>query len=377
MNLLFICDPPIRPSGYNTGASQVIKCLMEQIPGLGHSSSVITKEIFASLPEGKTHYDHVAAAIDATEFDHIHLATQTRLGFLARRYCVERGLQFTSEYHAQYPEFLQARHGIDPENPYRYLRWFHNRAKRVLVPTPSMAKLITERGIRNAVPCLHGVNTDLFRPGDRHFLNLPRPIWLYVGRLDPEKSVDRFLSLPLPGTKLVVGDGSIREQLEQQFPDAVFVGLKLGEELAAHYAAADVFVFPSRTDTFGLVMFESIACGTPVAAFPVPGPIDVVSDPQVGCLDEDLYAACMKALTLSRRDCRQFAERHSWREATREFLSFQFPCRPSPLAADFRRNPGSRLRETYGRYMVELERQVVHHEGLLFGGNAHNLAPRS
>jgi glycosyltransferase involved in cell wall biosynthesis len=377
MKLLFVCDPPVNENGYNTGASAVIKSLKDEFPSLGHASAVITNSVFKDIPAGQSAYQHVCALLDGMDFDHIHIATEGRLGLLVRRYCAARGLRFTTEYHAQYPEFLQVRHGMAPEGPYAFLRWFHNRADRVITPTPSMERRIREHGMKNTVACLHGVNTDLFKPRPKDFLaSLPRPILLYVGRLDPEKSVDEFLSLDLPGTKLVVGDGSIRAELEAQFPDAVFVGLKLGEELAQHYAAADVFVFPSRTDTFGLVNLEAISCGLPVAAYPVTGPLDIVTDSRVGCLDEDLRKACLTALELDGDDCRQFALQHSWHEATKRFLALQVPCGRDklPKNAEARR---LRFERVYGRRLDELEAMIVDIESLLFGAKAHNLKPKS
>lgn len=373
MKLLFVCDPPVNEHGYNTGASAVIKALRTHLPSFGHSSSLVTNSVFAGLPAGTSGYPRVCETLDALDFDHVHIATEGRLGLLARRYCVARGMRFTTEYHAQYPEFLEVRHNMDPAGPYAFLRWFHNRADRVLVPTPTMERRIREHGIKNTIACKHGVDTDQFKPHDKRFLDhLPRPIFLYVGRLDPEKTVEDFLSLDLPGTKLVVGDGSVRAELEAQFPDAVFVGLKLGEELAKHYAAADVFVFPSRTDTFGLVNLEAIACGVPVASYPVTGPIDIITDPKVGCMDEDLHKACMTALTLSSSDCRAFALQHNWQEATRRFLELQLPC------FKHSRSDLSRLRfeQIYGCRLDEIEAMIVDIESLLFGAKAHNLKPK-
>ena len=379
MHLLFICDPPVRAGAYNTGASQVILQYMRHLPTLGHRGTILTKEVFDEVPAGMKPYDYVCQKLDGIDFDAIHLATEGHLGFLVRRYCVARGLRFTSAYHGQYPEFLQSRLGIDPAGPYEILRWFHNRADAVLVPTPSMTRRLEEHGFKHAVPCMHGVDTDLFSPSeDRDFLNLPRPIWAYIGRLDPEKTVEDFLSLDLPGTKLVVGDGSVRKQLEEQFPDAVFVGLKLGKELAAHFSAADVFVFPSRTDTFGLVNMEALACGTPVAAYPVTGPIDIVTDPKIGCLDEDLRKACLAALPLSRQDCRDFAVRHSWFESAKNFMSHQVPARSASRNAcphSHAENARMRFELRYGPRLEELDALIADTENRLFGAKAHDLKP--
>ncbi|MBF0443443.1 MAG: glycosyltransferase family 1 protein [Oligoflexales bacterium] len=367
MKLLFVCDPLINEKGYNTALSAVIKALRTNLPSFGHSSILVTKSILAGIPPGTSAYPRVCEVLDGLEFDHIHIVTEGRLGLLARRYCVARGLRFTTEYHTQYPEALQMRHGMDPARAYAYLRWFHNRADRVIVPTETMERRIREHGIKNTIACGHGVNTDLFKPYGKGFLDhLPRPIFLYVGRLDPEKTLEDFLSLDLPGTKLVVGEGSVRGELEARFTDAVFVGLKLGEELAKYYAAADVFVFPSRTDTFGLVNLEAIASGTPVAAYPVTGPIDILTDPKVGCMDDDLRKACMKALTLSSSDCREFGLRHSWPEATRRFLELQVPFSKRMHS----NNDAARIRfeVMFGRRLDELEQLVAEIENLQYGG---------
>lgn len=378
MKIALILDPPVTKNGYNTGASQVIKCYDEQFPALGHEALIMTKNVLDSIPVGPNSYQHVSALLDDLDFDAIHLASEGRLGLLARRYCLSRGLPFTTCYHAQYPEFLQTRHGVDPEKPYAYLRWFHNAADIVLVPTQTMANRIEDNGINNTVAVGHGVDTNLFRPREKGFLNLPGPIWLYVGRLDPEKTVEDFLKLDLPGTKVVVGDGSVRAELEAAFPDAVFVGLKLGEELSQYYAAADVFVFPSKTDTFGLVNLEAVASGTPVAAYNVVGPIDAVGDPKVACLKDDLREACFGAIKLEREDCRKFAEERSWAKASQNFVQQQINCSEERLIAQtsYGKEVFARFERRYGQRLDEIESTITDWENFLFGAKAHNLAPR-
>jgi glycosyltransferase involved in cell wall biosynthesis len=372
MNLLQTCDPPVVEDGYNTGASQVIRQVRRQFPVLGHTTTVVTKEIFADVPPGESAYERVAAHFDSLSFDHVHIATEGRLGFLARWYCIARGLRYTSAWYAQYPEFMQIRHGTDPTGPYEFLKWYHQPAAKVIVPTQSMAQRIQSHGVKNVVTWPFGVDIDLFRPPpNKRFLDqYPRPIWLYVGRLDPEKSIEQFLELELEGTKLVVGDGSIREQLQRQFPNAVFVGLKLGEELVQYYGAADVFVFPSKTDTFGLVLVEALACGVPVAAYRAIGPLDIVTSTRVGCLNDDLHVACLGALNLLADDCAQFAQQYSWVQRARDFIALQVPC-GNRVSCVLRH----RFEAVYGPRLRELEQMVVDTEDMLFGAKAHNLTP--
>ena len=208
---------------------------------------------------------------------------------------------FTTAYHTQFPEYLRARFPVPLALGYAAVRWFHGGASRTLVTTTTMQRRLEARGFHNLALWGRGVDTDLFRPRDKGFLDLPRPVFLYFGRLAVEKGVEDFLRLDLPGTKLVVGDGPAAAALQARYPEAVFAGLRQGEDLAAHVAASDVFVFPSRTDTFGLVLLEAMACGVPVAAYPVAGPVDVVVDGVTGVLGEDLRAAALSALRVEPR----------------------------------------------------------------------------
>jgi glycosyltransferase involved in cell wall biosynthesis len=203
---------------------------------------------------------------------------------------------------------------------YRWLRWFHGAAEAVLVPTPAIYRRLSARGFTNLAYWSRGVDLSVFAPAQREPRIQERPIFLYAGRVAIEKSLEDFLRLDLPGTKWVVGDGPARAGLEANFPQAVFHGMKYGSELAYFYQQADAFVFPSRTDTFGLVLVEAMACGTPVAAYPVTGPIDVIRDPAVGALSEDLRAAALSALALDRGAVRNYAQQYSWAKATRQFL---------------------------------------------------------
>jgi glycosyltransferase involved in cell wall biosynthesis len=251
----------------------------------------------------------------------IHIATEGPIGVLVRRYCRANGLAFTTSFHTRFPEYVAARTPI-PENwTWAALRWFHRPAGGVMAPTPALEAELTSRGFDNVMGWPRGVDAALFRPRPNADLGLPRPVFLTVGRLAVEKNIEAFLALDLPGTKVVVGDGPARADLKRRFPDAVFLGIRRGEELARAYAGADVFVFPSRTDTYGLVLLEALASGTPVAAFPVCGPRDVVGDAPVAALDKDLRAACLKALTLSREQCRAFALERSWDSSARIFLA--------------------------------------------------------
>jgi glycosyltransferase involved in cell wall biosynthesis len=251
----------------------------------------------------------------------VHVSTEGPIGLAARRWCVRVGHAFTTAYHTQFPEYIRARAPVPLSVSYAYMRWFHGAAKRTLVATPSMRRQLEAHGFDNIATWSRGVDSELFRPREKSFLSLPRPIWLYLGRVAVEKGIEDFLALDLPGTKLVVGDGPARPSLQARFPDVVFVGYKHGEDLARHVAASDVFVFPSRTDTFGLVLLEAMACGLPVAAYPVTGPVDVVANGVTGVLDEDLRAAALAALKLDPAACREHAVGYSWEACTRQFVS--------------------------------------------------------
>lgn len=255
----------------------------------------------------------------------IHIATEGPIGRAARRYCLERGLPFTTAYHTRFPEYIQARTGLPVALGYAAMRGFHAPSAGVMVATETIENELSRRGFRNIRRWTRGVDTDLFRPRAEPFLDLPRPIHLYVGRVAVEKNIDAFLGLPLPGSKLVVGDGPARAGLERRHPDAVFVGAKGGEALARHYAAADLFVFPSRTDTFGLVLLEALASGLPVAAFPVPGPLDVIAGSGCGVLDEDLGRAVAGARRISGLRCRGHALRYSWPHSASQFAANLVP----------------------------------------------------
>jgi UDP-2,3-diacylglucosamine pyrophosphatase LpxH len=250
----------------------------------------------------------------------VHIATEGPLGLAARRWCRRSALPFTTSYHTQFPEYVRARAPIPLALSYAHLRRFHGAAVRTMVATPSMQAQLEARGFRNVVRWSRGVDVALFQPHMPPAFALPRPVSLYMGRVAIEKNIEDFLRLDLPGTKVVIGDGPARSALEMRYPDVVFTGYRFGEELARHVASADVFVFPSRTDTFGLVLLEAMACGVPVAAYPVTGSVDVVATGVSGILDTDLRAATLAALELDRSACRAHALEFTWERATDQFL---------------------------------------------------------
>jgi glycosyltransferase involved in cell wall biosynthesis len=251
----------------------------------------------------------------------VHIATEGTLGIAARKYCVKRGVPFTTAFHTKFPEYLHARFRVPAKWTYKAMRWFHGKATSVMVATQTIENELIGHGFKNIRRWSRGVDTNLFKPRPKSFLDLPRPIMLYVGRVAVEKNIEAFLKLDKPGTKLVVGDGPQLSLLQKRYPGVVFAGVKEGEALAQHFAAADVFVFPSLTDTFGLVLLEALASGVPVAAYPVPGPLDVIGDAPVGCLDHDLGKAIDIALRADPVLCRAHAETFSWQSCTEQFLS--------------------------------------------------------
>ncbi|HVY83630.1 MAG TPA: glycosyltransferase family 1 protein [Caulobacterales bacterium] len=282
--------------------------------------------------------------------DAVHIATEGTLGWDARAICLKHRFPFTTSYHTQFPEYVTARFPWIPLwMGYRYMHAFHDKSGRVMVATPTMMERLSIHGFRNIAPWSRGVDTELFHPSKRGidggvYKDLPKPVFAYVGRVAVEKNIEAFLKLDLPGTKVVVGDGPAREGLAEQFPDAVFTGAKFGEELARHYADADVFVFPSFTDTFGLVILEAMATGTPVAGFVAPGPKDIIPGTGAGAVSMDLKAACMEALACDRVTARALAERYSWRACAEEFQR-----NLEPLPKPEKRRFWTRLREARQR----------------------------
>src|SRR5208282_4297205 len=260
----------------------------------------------------------IVARIEAARPDAIHIATEGPIGFAVRAYCKRRGRPFTTSYTTRFPEYISARMPIPEDWIYTMLRRFHAAATVTMVATPSLMSQLDQRGFAHLGMWTRGVDVDLFRPDRAIDLAFPRPIFMTVGRVAVEKNLEAFLSLDLPGTKVVIGAGPQDAKLRRSFPDAKFLGPLENGTLAGHLAAADVFVFPSRTDTFGVVQLEALASGVPIAAFPVTGPKDVVGDNPIGVLHEDLGRACTEALGISRDACRKFALEYSWENSARQ-----------------------------------------------------------
>lgn len=326
MNILIVTDawmPQVN------GVVRTISTVRTELEAMGHTVEVIGPDRFRTVPMPTYPEIRLAlgagrrlrAMIEAMRPDCIHIATEGPLGFAARRWCLKRGVPFTTAYHTRFPEYVRDRVPVPLALSYAVVRRFHKPASAVMVATPSIEQDLLARGFTNIRRWTRGVDTDLFRPRDKNFLDLPRPISLYVGRVAVEKNLEDFLKLDLPGTKVVVGDGPARAELEAKYPEVHWAGARHGEDLARHYAAADVFVFPSRTDTFGLVLLEALASGVPVAAYPVPGPLDVVDGSGAGCLSEDLAEAVETALTIPPERCRDYALGFSWRRSAEQFLA--------------------------------------------------------
>jgi len=257
--------------------------------------------------------------------DAVHIATEGTLGWDARSVCLKHKFPFTTSYHTQFPEYVTARFPWIPLwAGYRYMHAFHDKSGRMMVATPTMIEALRLQGFRNVALWSRGVDIELFHPSKRGvdgglFKDLPKPVFVYVGRVSVEKNIEAFLKTELPGSKVVVGSGPALDELKEKYPDVVFTGPKFGEELARHYADADVFVFPSFTDTFGLVILEAAATGTPVAGYIAPGPKDILPGTGAGVVDRDLRKACLEALKLKREDARALAEKYSWRACAEEF----------------------------------------------------------
>lgn len=326
------------------GVVRSLQSLAAMVRTLGAEIEFLTPEGFPSfaLPTYSSircaipNPREIARRIAAAAPDALHIATEGPIGMMVRRHCVRRGLAFTTSYTTRFPEYISARLPIPDSWTYAAIRRFHAAAAATMVATPSLMEELGNRGFKNLVMWTRGVDTELFKPQRAASLDLPRPIFASVGRVAVEKNLAAFLALDLPGSKIVIGDGPQAAELRRRFPAAHFLGAMEGETLAAHLAAADVFVFPSRTDTFGVVQLEALACGVPVAAYPVTGPKDVIGNAPIGVLDEDLRSACLRALMISREACRAFALTRSWEGSARQFLSQCRPlrggCAPSRLA---------------------------------------------
>ena len=315
------------------GVVRSLEQLAQAAKGLGVAIEFLSPQGFPTIPLptyaeirlALTGLRGVAMRIVAMErsggFDHVHIATEGPIGYAVRRYCLRRERPFTTSYHTRFPEYVSARSPVPEALTYELLRRFHSAADGTMVATPTLMRELGARGFPRLMRWSRGVDCVRFDPAKRTDWRLARPIFLYAGRLAPEKNLEAFLSLDLPGSKVVVGDGPSARSLRRAYPGAHFLGLRKGEDLARTYASADVFVFPSRTDTFGMVLLEAMASGLPVAALPVPGPLDVIGDSGAGVLDRDLRAACLAALDVPRERPRAHAETFTWAAATEQFLA--------------------------------------------------------
>jgi glycosyltransferase involved in cell wall biosynthesis len=311
------------------GVVRTLTKTTSELQALGHQVHTVTPEPFPSIacptyPEIRLALvsgSRIAEELEESEPDAIHISTEGPLGIAARRYCLRRGFAFTTAFHTRFPEYVWARFRVPLRLTYAFLRRFHGAGQALMVATPAVESELARRGFRNLRRWTRGVDADLFSPErSGEWPELPRPIFLTVGRLAIEKNIAAFLDLDLPGSKVVVGDGPQLTELRRRYPKVHFIGKREGLELASCYAAADVFVFPSCTDTFGLVLLEALAAGVPVAAFPVAGPIDVIGDAPVGHLDHDLRRAALACLQIPRKACRDYALKFSWRASAEQFL---------------------------------------------------------
>lgn len=317
------------------GVVRTLRAVTERLRALGHEVLVISPDQYASIPcpsypeirLALATRHGVGARLDEFAPDAVHIATEGPLGIAARRFCLLHGYPFTTAYHTQFPDYLARRTGLPAAMFWPFIRWFHAPAVAILVSTETVRRQLRGQGLTQVVHWGRGVDLACFSPAavpPALYADLPRPIQLYVGRVAVEKNIEAFLASDHPGSKVVVGDGPAREALARAYPQAHFVGAQSGEALAGYYAGADVFVFPSRTDTFGLVMIEAMACGTPVAAYPVSGPLDVLA-PQTGVMDEALEPAIAAALRLDRAECVAAGRSFTWEASTRQFLSAIVP----------------------------------------------------
>ncbi|MCC7547379.1 MAG: glycosyltransferase family 1 protein [Burkholderiales bacterium] len=320
------------------GVVRTLKSTRRELEARGHQVDILTPLEFRTLP-CPTYPDIRLSLFPGAKLrrrirdfapDALHIATEGPLGLAARAYAMRSAMPFTSAYHTRFPEYVRARFGIPLSWTYAFLRWFHAPSRAVMAPTPVVVKDLQAWRFRNVVQWTRGVDLEVFRFRRVQRLKSDPPVFLYVGRVAVEKNVEAFVALDLPGSKWVVGDGPALPRLRANHPEVNYLGVLEQRELADVYASADVFVFPSRTDTFGLVLLEAMACGLPVAAYPVTGPLDVVGDSGGGVLHEDLRTACLEALKIERAAARAVAERFSWSHATQQFESYLQPCGRGP-----------------------------------------------
>ncbi len=315
------------------GVVRTLSTVRERLQAMGHEVEVLSPERYRSVPCPT--YPEIRLALCSPGMlgdriagcgpDAIHIATEGPLGWSARTWLKRRGIPFSTSFHTMFPQYLNMRFKLPESWTFSLLRWFHNGAAATMYSTPTLRAMLASHGFQNLVRWVRGVDTELFHPGDPEPLDFPRPIQMYVGRMAVEKTLEAFLDLDTPGTKVMVGDGPQMAALVAKYPAAKFLGPKFGEELVRHYRAADVFVFPSRTDTLGLVMLEAMACGIPVAGFPVQGPKDVVGNSKAGVLDENLARAIERAIGIDPAVCRARALEHSWDQSAQEFQANLIP----------------------------------------------------
>ncbi len=317
------------------GVVRTLETISGELRAMGHTVDVVGPDRFTTLP-CPTYPDirlslfprrRLNRIIETFAPDALHIATEGPLGLAARGWARKRGCAFTTAFHTRFPEYVQARTGLPTGMFYSFLRWFHGSGQGMMVATQSLREELADRGFKYVRTWSRGVDLDLFQPSAPEVWSLPRPIFTYVGRVAVEKNIGAFLDLDLPGSKVVVGGGPQLNELKRAYPKAHFTGPRYGAALASAYAGSDVFVFPSLTDTFGLVILEALACGTPVAAYDVTGPKDVLAEAtgRVGAVDQDLRTAAMRALEADRDACRAHAERFSWRACAETFLSHLVP----------------------------------------------------
>lgn len=311
------------------GVVRTYERLTEEAAALGCEITVLTPAEFNTVPcptypeirLALPGYNYIIERLDLIDPDAVHIATEGPIGWMVRRYCKKRGVPFTTSFHTRFPEYVSSRFGLPASWIYAWQRHFHNAGEGMMVASPSLARDLEQRGFRRLMPWTRGVDTELFRPRDVRHFGSDRAVFIYVGRVAIEKNIEAFLGLDLDGHKVVVGTGPMLETFKAQYPDVTFTGKLTGEALAEAYASADVFVFPSLTDTFGIVLLEAMASGVPVAAYPVTGPIDNVEAGVTGVLDEDLAAAARQALALDRSAVRQGALTYNWENAARLFMT--------------------------------------------------------
>ena len=312
------------------GVVRTLEALAAEAPNHNAALSFLTPEGLPSLPM-PTYPDirlafagrrAVAERIEAARPHAIHIATEGPIGYAVRAYCRRHQLPFTTCYHTRYPEYVAARWPVPLKMSYAVLSHFHNAGTGTMAATPALAQELRGHGFRHVLPWQRGIDVDAFASGRRvSFEHLPRPIFLCVARVAVEKNIEAFLRLDLPSSKVVVGDGPARAQFEALYPEAHFTGFLAGQALYDAYASADAFVFPSLTDTYGLVVLEALAAGLPVAAFPVSGPRDILSGATCGILDHDLGKAARAALAIPSSHCRAFAQTHTLKASFESFLA--------------------------------------------------------